>query len=199
MTESYTVFVAEQDPAVRAAIAEQCRQREARVLEFANGQECLDALSAGPDILLLNTELPGMDGATVCRSLRAEDFGRAQVIFMAANDDPETRLLAYSAGGDHFLVQPCAPEELEGQLRAAERAVLNSRHWFEEARNAQLAALTALSSWGDLGVMLEFMNSSFSCRAREELAALLLQALEAYGLVLLCQIRCNGMPGGLMP
>ncbi len=83
------------------------------------GEEALKALdSQCPDLLVLDSKMPGMDGYEVCQRLRADDrFSDLPVIMLtprAATPDVER---VRAAGGDAFLTKPFRPVELLGQIR----------------------------------------------------------------------------------
>jgi two-component system OmpR family response regulator len=74
----------------------------------------------GPDVLLLDWMLPGMDGLTVCRRLR--DVGlRTPVLVLTARGDVSDRIRGLDAGADDYLPKPFDLDELLARLRALAR------------------------------------------------------------------------------
>src|SRR3954451_13167927 len=72
------------------------------------------------DVIVLDLMLPGMDGLTVLRELRAA--GRdTHVLVLTARDAVEDRVIGLSAGADDYLVKPFAFEELVARIRALAR------------------------------------------------------------------------------
>jgi DNA-binding response OmpR family regulator len=63
----------------------------------------LEAIADGPDLVLMDIEMPGMGGISVCRSIMDSKKTKPQVTFVSAHDDLETRLQAYSAGGTDYI------------------------------------------------------------------------------------------------
>ncbi len=190
----WVLFVVDDDPAARMIVSHEIEDSGCRVREFADAQSCLAALAQGPDVLLLDVEMPGMDGISLCREIRAAGLDAAQVIFLSGHDDLDTRLRAYDAGGDDFMVKPCAPEELLRKVRRAQRVLEEKQGLSSQAGYARQAAFTAMSSMGEMGALLEFMRQSFACATPDALAQALFHALGQYGLQGLLELRGDVTP-----
>lgn len=183
------IFVVDDDPSDRMIATFQLDDPAYAVSEYDNGEACLAALGQSPDILLLDVEMPGMNGIDLCRAVRGAGHHQAQVIFISAHDDLNTRLTAYDAGGNDYIVKPYSAEELARKIRLAEVALEERRGLSDQAHHARQAAFTAMSSMGEMGVVLECLRASFACRAPGDLARALFQALEQYGLDGLAELR----------
>ncbi|MEW2012689.1 MULTISPECIES: response regulator transcription factor [Microbacterium] len=87
----------------------------------ANGQEALTLVREfGPDILVLDIMMPGIDGMEVLRRLRSAG-NDVPVLFLTAKDAVEDRIAGISAGGDDYLTKPFNLEEVVVRLRAMAR------------------------------------------------------------------------------
>lgn len=187
--QAMKVFVVDDDPSARMITRFQMEEMEFGVSEFGDGAACLAALGEAPDIVVLDVEMPGMDGIAVCKAIRDEGNAGAQIIFVSARDDLETRLAAYDAGGNDYIVKPFAPEELARKLALASRVVQDARASNGQAQFAQKTAFTAMSSMAEMGVTQDFLRSSFNCQTPEELGRALCVAMEQYGLQGLAEVR----------
>ncbi|MBL4646546.1 MAG: response regulator transcription factor [Rhizobiales bacterium] len=76
--------------------------------------------SDGNDIIILDINLPGLDGLSVLRNLRARGDERP-VLLLTAYDNTAQRVSGLDAGADDYLTKPFAMEELEARLRALGR------------------------------------------------------------------------------
>ena len=75
-----------------------------------------------PDCVVLDIEMPGMDGLEVCRELRADaSFRSCTIVMLTSNDDAEGKVAAFGAGADDYIVKPFAPRDLVSRVRAAVR------------------------------------------------------------------------------
>ena len=88
------IQIIEDDAAIRA---------ELKTLLQANGYATVEEGSC--DLVLMDVNLPGESGFTLCRKLRQSSS--APVIFLTARDTPEDELLAFGVGGDDFIRKPC--------------------------------------------------------------------------------------------
>jgi two-component system response regulator MprA len=112
------ILVVDDDAAVSASIGRALRLENYDV-EIANdGRSALDALAlAPPDALVLDLQLPDIDGLEVCRRLRsASDY--TPVLMLTARDAINDRVQGLDAGADDYLVKPFALAELLARLRA---------------------------------------------------------------------------------
>jgi DNA-binding response OmpR family regulator len=86
----------------------------------ADGRQGLDALAKGTfDAVLLDVMMPGLDGLTVLRKIRAQS--RVPVIMLTAKGDETDRVVGLELGADDYLAKPFSPRELLARLRAVLR------------------------------------------------------------------------------
>lgn len=85
------------------------------------GTEALNWAIANPfDLIVLDIMLPGQDGLSVCRELRARGM-RTPILMLTARDAVDDRVAGLDAGADDYLVKPFAISELLARLRALAR------------------------------------------------------------------------------
>lgn len=187
--ETLKVFIVDDDPTSRMianyAFDEQCY----RVSEFSSGEALLAAIEQQPDIILLDVEMPGKSGVECCHELRASGEENAYIIFISSHDDLDTRLRAYDAGGQDYLVKPYISEELLQKVRGGHQQITKQFGLLQQSKFAQQAAFSAMSSMGELGVVLRFLRASFGCQNLMQLADELRTALEQYGLLGIIELR----------
>lgn len=114
-------------------ILEQEKTDTFEVLEAGTGTECLKAVDrSGPfDLILLDVNLPDMDGYAICRAIRHVN-NNVPIIFVTAKGDLKDYTAGRAAGGDSYLVKPIA--------RAALRSVVNLFTSIERTKAAEKAA-----------------------------------------------------------
>lgn len=162
------------------------------VVAFESGEALLTALVAnqGFDLVLLDIEMNGIDGYETCRQLRMlPGCDQLPVIYVSAHDTAPERVAAYQAGGDDFIVKPVAVHELQHKVGATLQQRAEVSALADQSRMAQQVAFTAMTSMGELGVLMDFMRHSAACTGPEAIADSLLAALEAYGLHGVVQVR----------
>ena len=107
-----TVFVVDDDVDMRHSIAELLRSAGLRAEAFATAQEFLRReRGEGPSCLVLDLQLPGMDGLAVQREL-AGSGGSMPIIFLTAHADIPTTVRAMKSGAVEFLTKPFDGEHL---------------------------------------------------------------------------------------
>jgi two-component system alkaline phosphatase synthesis response regulator PhoP len=135
------VLVVEDDPHLAAGVMENLRAEGYEVAAVGDGRAALEWLRGqGCALIVLDVMLPGLDGLTVCRTLR--DAGdNTPVLFLTARGDPADRVRGLEAGGDDYLAKPFHLKEF--LLRV--RAILKRWDWY---RSASATAATAVLRFG---------------------------------------------------
>jgi CheY-like chemotaxis protein len=84
-----------------------------------SGSECLDMMQRhSPDLVILDVEMPGLDGFETCRQLRAREMGvHVPVAFYTAHHLDTDLRRGIAAGGNDFLLKPIEPEKLISRVR----------------------------------------------------------------------------------
>ena len=119
------ILLVEDDPMIAQAIKGALGDEMYTVEQVANGRDALMMLSVNEyGFLLLDLGLPGVDGMTVLRTLRANAEGQKKnipVIILTARDGLDDRLEGLDAGADDYLVKPFHMSELLARIRAVLR------------------------------------------------------------------------------
>jgi DNA-binding response OmpR family regulator/HPt (histidine-containing phosphotransfer) domain-containing protein len=118
-----TVLVVEDEPFQRTLLAAQLRKAGHKSVEVGRGEEVLDAArQARPDVILLDVELPGINGYAVCRMLKADPtLATIPIAFLSAHGHLDDRLTGLSFGADDFLTKPIDPRELALRLQRLQK------------------------------------------------------------------------------
>ena len=115
----------EDDPVIRRATADYLGRNGFDVVTAEDGDAGLLAWrSSEPVLALLDIMLPGMDGVSLCRAIRAES--QIPVILMSARSDPIDVVMGLEAGADDYVTKPFEPAVLAARLRAALRRVASA-------------------------------------------------------------------------
>ena len=78
------------------------------------------------DLIVLDVNLPKINGLDICRSFRTEAAGKTPILMLSARDTLENRLEGYAAGCDDYLVKPFSMKELEAKAVALHRLFCRS-------------------------------------------------------------------------
>jgi signal transduction histidine kinase len=134
------VLVVDDNAANRALAQATLEDEDYRVILAASGETGVAAFqSEHPDCVLLDIQMPGMDGVIACQRIRELSGGTdVPIVFLTAQRDIETFDRARLAGGDDFLTKPIRPAELLVRIEAAmklRRISLERRELFEMIRS----------------------------------------------------------------
>jgi two-component system response regulator MprA len=112
------VLVAEDDQRVRDSLARALVYEGYDVTTAVDGADALASMADGmPDVVVLDVQMPNVDGLTVCRRMR-QGGDRTPVLMLTARHEVTDRVAGLDAGADDYLVKPFALDELLARLRA---------------------------------------------------------------------------------
>jgi PAS domain S-box-containing protein len=115
-----TILCADDTEAQRYAVARVLRRAGYRVIEASTGKQALEMTASGPDLVVLDVNLPDISGIEVCRQIKSnEATARTPVLQVSATlVSTEARVAGLEGGADAYLVQPIEPDELTATVRA---------------------------------------------------------------------------------
>jgi two-component system OmpR family response regulator len=129
MTEPTRILIVDDDAEIREILSERLRQY-GFFAQAANGGEAMFAALKKDvfDVILLDVMMPGEDGLTLCRRLRAPDAptARTPIIFLTALGDTADKVIGLELGGDDYLPKPFQTRELIARIRAVARRAQNA-------------------------------------------------------------------------
>lgn len=188
--ESSKIFIVDDDPMARMIIADEFSNSPYQLYEFSDGESCLAALEQRPDLILLDVEMPHMDGYQTCQRIKQTAIGQlVDVIFVSGHDTTEEKLAGYDVGGSDYIIKPVNPQELLTKVKLALRHREQHSQAVADQQYAMHTALTAISSAGEQGVVLDFMRRSFTVSGLAELGALVVEAMNQFGVSSCIQLR----------
>jgi DNA-binding response OmpR family regulator len=116
------VLLIEDDGDIAEAISYQLEKTGVRVRVARTGEEGLEAVRKGVDLVLLDLNLPGMDGLEVCRMIRRQQTtAHLPIIIVSARAEEVDRVLGLEMGADDYVVKPFSLKELAARVRVALR------------------------------------------------------------------------------
>ncbi|MCM3700705.1 response regulator transcription factor [Paenibacillus macerans] len=86
------------------------------VLTAGNGNEALKQMGKSPDLVLLDINMPEMDGLAVCAKIRR--FAACPILFLTAKAEDDDKITGFRTGGDDYIVKPFSIEELGARVAA---------------------------------------------------------------------------------
>jgi DNA-binding response OmpR family regulator len=141
MAVGRTVLVVEDEPTVRATVAEALESDGLRVVTAADGREALERFRQDPpDLVLLDLMLPELSGMEVCRILRRESS--VPIVMLTARDSELDKVVGLELGADDYVTKPFSLRELQARVRAQLRRQESAANGPVRASEIRLGAVT---------------------------------------------------------
>lgn len=110
------ILVVDDEPRIRSLIEMYLIKEGYQVTALADGKSVLQEFrQLKPDLIVLDVNMPGIDGLEVCRELRK--ISDLPIIFVTARDEEIDRILGLELGGDDYLAKPFSPRELVARIK----------------------------------------------------------------------------------
>ena len=111
------VLIVDDDPHIREVLKFAFAKSGVETAEAGDGEEALALIGRDPpDLVVLDINMPRMDGLEVCRRLRAS--GDLPILFLSSRDDELDRVLGIELGADDYVVKPFSPREVVARAQA---------------------------------------------------------------------------------
>jgi len=112
------ILIVDDDAEIRSLLGKYLLKNGLRVTAVADGRAMWQALDAGRiDLIVLDIMLPGDDGLTLCRTLRAKS-SEIPIIMLTARGDETDRVVGLEMGADDYLAKPFSARELLARIKA---------------------------------------------------------------------------------
>jgi two-component system alkaline phosphatase synthesis response regulator PhoP len=113
------ILVADDEPAVLRSLEFILKKEGYQVLTATNGQEAYDLASGNlPDLVLLDIQMPRMDGNQVCRKLRDEPPSSGlYIIMITAKGQESDRLNSLESGANEYITKPFSPRKVIQRIK----------------------------------------------------------------------------------
>lgn len=175
------ILAVDDSPEGLFALAETLRQNGFQVDTATNGEEALElAGSVQPDIILLDINMPGIDGYEVTRRLKLDSHLRfIPIVLLTANDQLDALVKGFEAGANDYIRRPFNSTELIARVNAAMR----TRAVYQELQSSEREIRDLRTRSGERN---RFQNIIGTSAAMREVIGLLEKITETNAPVLIC-------------
>ncbi|MBM3344086.1 MAG: response regulator transcription factor [Betaproteobacteria bacterium] len=136
------VLVVDDDRELRGLLSEYLQKQGYRVTAVADGKGMRAAVqNSRPDVIVLDVMLPGEDGFTLCRELRARS--QTPIIMLTARGEETDRIVGLEMGADDYMPKPYSPRELVARIKS----VLRRARSLPDNLRAQATAMFRFAGW----------------------------------------------------
>ncbi len=168
------------------------------VLSAENGEMALNRVNESPesiDIILSDIVMPVMEGYAFCQTVKSNPESSAiPLIFISSLISLEEKMKGYEVGADDYISKPISPEELGLKIKKLLELRAENRDLQQQLSESNSVAMQAMTYSSDLGQVLEFYKNTLDAANFEEIARLLFDVTNNYGLKCSLQLRtCDGV------
>ena len=114
--EHHTILIVDDERAIASMLADYFSMEGYRAVTATSGEEALDRASGEIDVVLLDVNMPGMDGFEVCR--RQREHMACPIIFLTARIEDVDQIDGFAAGADDYVLKPFSLEVLGRRVAA---------------------------------------------------------------------------------
>lgn len=111
-----TILVADDELGIIQLLKDYFEMQDYHVIKAANGFEVLGKLTQNPDLILLDVNMPMLNGFEVCERIRAHVSG--PILFLTAKIEEADRIKGLMTGGDDYILKPFSIDELGARVEA---------------------------------------------------------------------------------
>lgn len=122
----YKLLFVDDDKALLKMLENYFRLRGYRILLAEDGMEALEKIEDVPDLILLDINMPHMDGMELCVKIR--ELVSCPILFLTARVEEQDRVNGLLAGGDDYILKPFSLKELEARITAHIKREERNRH-----------------------------------------------------------------------
>ncbi|HEX4996598.1 MAG TPA: response regulator transcription factor [Terriglobia bacterium] len=116
------ILIVDDDPQIRRVMKMTLSAQGYEIADARSGEDALERLQREKaDLVLLDMNMPGMDGIAACREIRS--LSDAAIIMLTVRDAEKDKVMALDAGADDYVTKPFSMPELLARVRAAMRRV----------------------------------------------------------------------------
>lgn len=110
----YKILIADDDTELLKMLKQFFEIKNYEVMTVKNGAKALEMAQMQPDLILLDVNMPDLDGMEVCRRIR--DKVSCPILFLTARVEEEDRVKGLLLGGDDYILKPFSLKELEARI-----------------------------------------------------------------------------------
>lgn len=172
MDELIDVLAIDDDKFVQKMIVKALQSNSLNIRTADDGESGIEeAIRKVPGIILLDVEMPGINGYEVCDRLRnIEATKHVPIVFLSSLSSLRERLQGYEVGADDFFVKPFEAEYLRARINVLIKYHQEKEELHKQYKLAESTAITAMTGSGELAMAMRFLEKSLSYRSIDDLA-----------------------------
>lgn len=186
----FSILSVDDEPA-NQKLLEKSLENDFEVRLASSGEEALRAIEeAVPDLMLLDVNMPHLNGLEVCRRIREHSaVEELPIIFISALSTLDDKLNGYEVGGNDYIAKPFLIPELLSKINL----LIEQKQKYQQVQSSlastQQAMYSAINYAGELGSVIQFFERGFGSQQLDDLAKAVFSACGQLNLSVSLQIR----------
>ncbi len=111
-----TILIVDDEADIVSTLKDYFMYNDYNVTTASNGPEAIEKAGKQPDLILLDVNMPGLNGLEVCARIR--NFVNCPILFLTARVDDGDKIMGFGIGGDDYIVKPFSLDELGARVAA---------------------------------------------------------------------------------
>lgn len=111
-----TILIVDDEADIVSTLEDYFLYNDYNIMTAANGREAIEKAGKQPDLILLDINMPDVDGLEVCARIR--DFVSCPILFLTARVEDRDKVKGFGMGGDDYIVKPFSLDELGARVAA---------------------------------------------------------------------------------
>lgn len=196
MTTQIDVLAIDDDKFIQKVISKSLQSGDMSVRIAGDGESGIEeALNNTPDIILLDVEMPGINGYETCDRLRnIESIKDVPIVFLSSHSSLRERMQGYEVGADDYLVKPFEKEYLIARINILVKYHTERKELREQFELAHKNAITAMTGSSELAMAMRFLEKSLTYHSINDLAQGLFEFTEQFSLECCAMISEGSTP-----
>lgn len=112
----YKLLIVDDEKDVVSLLKDYFEMNHYETITAYSGEEALAKISMNPDLILLDVNMPDMDGTAVCEKIR--NYVACPILFLTAKIEDSDKIKGFAAGGDDYIIKPFSIDELGARVAA---------------------------------------------------------------------------------
>ena len=155
----YKILVVDDEEAIVSLLCDYLQLNHYEVQVAYNGRDAVEKAMEKPDLILLDVNMPEIDGFSVCHQIR--DYVGCPILFLTARIEDADKIKGFSVGGDDYMIKPFSLDELGARVAAHIRRDHRTREVHNVRMFGDLVVDYHARSVSYQGAELEFVKKEF--------------------------------------
>lgn len=193
METKIDILAIDDDKFVQKMIVKALQSSEMSIRIANDGESGIAAATQQiPDIILLDVEMPGINGYETCDRLRnLEATKDVPIVFLSSHGSLRERLQGYEVGADDYVIKPFEAEDLRARINVLLKFQVDRRELLVQYELAHKNAILAMTSSSELALAMRFLEKSLSYHDIDSLIQGLFESMDQLSLNCCVMISAN--------